>query len=416
MQTSADLNKEKHALLYFAAAVHHGQRLNWNSATSVCKSWAGIICSKDHSHVIALRLPGVGLHGSLPANTLSKLDGLMILSLRFNSLSGNLPNDILSHPSLRILYLQYNNFSGEIPDSLSDQLRFLDLSHNSFTGKIPALIQNLTYLTGLNLHYNYFRGPIPDLNLPKLKTLNLSYNNLEGSIPSALQNFPASSFQGNLMLCGPPLHPCSPISPSHILSPPTVLSNPSNLPKKPSTGAIIATAFIGLALLFLPFLMVLLCCLKKRDGGHDMAPKEEDEKLKEDFGSGVQEPEKNKLISFEGSYSFDLEDLLRASAEVLGKGSCGTTYKAILEDSTAVVVKRLKEVVVGKKEFEQQMETVQSLGHHRNVIPIRAYFYSKDEKLLVYDYITAGSFSRLLHGKCCHLVPVSYLTRLNAGK
>ncbi|MCI54708.1 leucine-rich repeat protein kinase family protein, partial [Trifolium medium] len=43
-------------------------------------------------------------------------------------------------------------------------------------------------------------------------------------------------------------------------------------------------------------------------------------KPKEEFGSGVQEPEKNKLVFFEGSsYNFDLEDLLRASAEVLGK-------------------------------------------------------------------------------------------------
>ncbi|KAK9081913.1 hypothetical protein Syun_030750 [Stephania yunnanensis] len=32
---------------------------------------------------------------------------------------------------------------------------------------------------------------------------------------------------------------------------------------------------------------------------------------------------------------FDLEDLLRASAEVLGKGSVGTSYKAVLEEGTA---------------------------------------------------------------------------------
>jgi hypothetical protein len=41
-------------------------------------------------------------------------------------------------------------------------------------------------------------------------------------------------------------------------------------------------------------------------------------------------------------YSFNLEDLLRASAEVLGKGSVGTSYKAVLEEGTTVVVKRLK--------------------------------------------------------------------------
>ncbi|KAF2319310.1 hypothetical protein GH714_014540 [Hevea brasiliensis] len=125
--------------------------------------------------------------------------------------------------------------------------------------------------------------------------------------------------------------------------------------------------------------------------------KAESEKPK-DFGSGVQEPEKNKLFFFEGcSYNFDLEDLLRASAEVLGKGSYGTAYKAVLEDGTTVVVKRLKEVAVGKKEFEQQMVIVGRSGQHPSVAPLRAYYYSKDEKLLVYNYMPTGSFSALLH-------------------
>lgn len=118
------------------------------------------------------------------------------------------------------------------------------------------------------------------------------------------------------------------------------------------------------------------------------------------FGSGVQEAEKNKLFFLEGcSYSFDLEDLLKASAEVLGKGSYGTAYKAVLEEGTTVIVKRLREVVVGKKEFEQQMEVVGRVGRHPNVMPLRAYYYSKDEKLLVYNYMPDGSLFSLLHGK-----------------
>ena len=156
-------------------------------------------------------------------------------------------------------------------------------------------------------------------------------------------------------------------------------------------------------MLFVLALVVLLCCLKKKDregasvfkgkassGGRSEKPNE---------SSGAQESEKNKLVFFEGcSHSFDLEDLLRASAEVLGKGSCGTTYKAVLEEGTTVVVKRLKEVVVGKREFEQQMEIVGRIGLHPNLVPLRAYYYSKDEKLLVYDYILAGNLSTLLHG------------------
>lgn len=50
---------------------------------------------------------------------------------------------------------------------------------------------------------------------------------------------------------------------------------------------------------------------------------------------------------FIGDYykAFDLEDLLRASAhEVLGKGTFGTAYKAVLEIGIIVAVKRLKDV------------------------------------------------------------------------
>ena len=90
--------------------------------------------------------------------------------------------------------------------------------------------------------------------------------------------------------------------------------------------------------------------------------------------------------------------MLRASAEVLGKGSYGTTYKAILDEGTTVVVKRLKEVAAGKREFEQQMEAVGRISPHVNVAPLRAYYFPKDEKLLVFDYYQGGNFSMLLHG------------------
>ncbi|KAM7486225.1 hypothetical protein LguiA_002310 [Lonicera macranthoides] len=65
--------------------------------------------------------------------------------------------------------------------------------------------------------------------------------------------------------------------------------------------------------------------------------------------------ENNMLVIFEGkNCAFDLEDLLRAEAKMLGKG----TYKAELEDSTVLVVKRLKEHGVTERKFTQEMEVV----------------------------------------------------------
>ena len=110
--------------------------------------------------------------------------------------------------------------------------------------------------------------------------------------------------------------------------------------------------------------------------------------------------ELRKIIALEKCpYNFDLEDLLSASTEVLGETSYGTTYKAILKDGTTLVVKRLKNVVIEKKEFEQQIQIMHKFSQHPNVVPLLAWYYSEDEKLLIYDYIAANSFSELLRGK-----------------
>ncbi|KAJ0228766.1 inactive receptor kinase [Hirschfeldia incana] len=404
----ADLNSDRQALFTFAASIPHLRRLNWNSTNHICKSWVGVTCTSDGTGVLTLRLPGIGLVGTIPPNTLGKLESLQTLSLRSNLIGGNLPPDISSLPSLRYLYLQHNNFSGEFPIFLSQNLSIMDLSFNSFTGKIPATLQNQKQLTKLSLQNNKLSGQIPNLDSTSLRLLNLSNNHLNGSIPSALGKFPSSSFAGNTLLCGLPLKPCAtPSSPSPLTPP---VSSPPLLPPFPhkegpkrklhvSTFVLITAG--GAALLLLVSAIILYCCVKKKDKREDSIAntKTLTEKAKQEFGSGVQESEKNKLVFFEGSsYNFDLEDLLRASAEVLGKGSYGTAYKAVLEESTTVVVKRLREVAVGKKEFEQQMEIISEVGQHPNVVPLRAYYYNKDEKLLVCDYYPAGNLSSLLHG------------------
>ncbi|URE19776.1 Leucine rich repeat N-terminal domain [Musa troglodytarum] len=403
--TTADLSSDEEALLAFAASVPHGRKLNWSSQNPICSSWVGVTCTPDKTRVHTLRLPAVGLFGSIPADTLGKLDALEVLSLRSNRLILNLAPDVPSIPSLHSLYLQHNNLSGIVPDLLSSNLTFLDLSYNLFVGEIPLTVQNLTLLTALFLQNNSLSGPIPNLRLPKLRRLNLSYNNLSGPIPISLQKFPVESFLGNPFLCGTPLAQCFGVPPSSPPFPAEAPTKPKrSFWKKLSTGVIIAIAAGGSALLLLLIVLILVCFSKRkrREGSGESKGKGSlggRSEKPEEYSSSVQEAEKNKLVFFEGcSYNFDLEDLLRASAEVLGKGSHGTTYKAVLEDGTTVVVKRLKEVIIGKREFEQQMEMIGSVRPHPNVLPLRAYYYSKDEKLLIYDYVPSGNLSSLLHG------------------
>lgn len=409
----ADLNSDRQALLNFASNVPHGRKINWDVSSPICTSWAGVSCNPEGTRVISVRLPGIGLLGSIRAGTIGKLDALEILSLRSNNLNGKIPTDIPSLPSLHYLFLQDNNFSGSIPESLSPGLIMLDLSSNSLTGNIPSTISNLTHLTALNLQDNMLSGTLPAVCPPRLKLLNLSYNKFHGVIPYSLQKFPKSSFLGN-PLCGPPRGNCSVSVPSpapsqsSMLPPPAAsMESKTNTGRKFSMGAIVALVVGGCAVVLLIIMAFLVCCLKRREtensaaekGKEPASKKGKNQMPKEDFGSGVQTAEKNKLVFFEGcSYNFDLEDLLRASAEVLGKGSYGTAYKAILDEGIVVVVKRLKEVGIAKKEFEQNMDLVSKIGQHPNVMPLRAYYFSKDEKLLVYDFMAGGSLAAVLHG------------------
>ncbi|MQM11115.1 hypothetical protein Taro_044018 [Colocasia esculenta] len=132
------------------------------------------------------------------------------------------------------------------------------------------------------------------------------------------------------------------------------------------------------------------------------------------------------MVFFEGTKRFELEDLLRASAEMLGKGGYGTTYKAVLEDGGAVAVKRLRDLAgggggehssssLGRREFEQHMEALGRL-RHPNLVSLRACYSARDEKLLVYDFMPNGSLFSLLHGnRGPGRTPLDWATRVRVA-
>lgn len=417
---SSEPDADKAALLAFLSGVGRGAtaraRINWPTTPLACAGpgWTGVTCSADGARVVALHLPGLGLSGAVPPGTLGRLTALQLLSLRSNSLSGPFPADLLRLPALAGLHLHRNAFSGALPPGLAGlaALQVLDLSFNGFDGSIPGELANLTNLVALNLSNNSLSGRVPDLGLPALRFLNLSNNRLDGPVPASLLRFGDASFAGN-NLTRP-----APAPPAVLPSPPSGLAPPSAAARRRvrlSEAAILAIAVGGCVLVFAAA-AVLLLAFCNRDGRDD------------ETGSGVvvgkggekkgrESPESkavigksgdgNRMVFFEGpSLAFDLEDLLRASAEVLGKGAFGTAYRAVLEDATTVVVKRLKEVNAGRRDFEQQMELVGRIRHD-NVVELRAYYYSKDEKLLVYDYYSRGSVSNMLHGMILDLSPSS---------
>ena len=113
----------------------------------------------------------------------------------------------------------------------------------------------------------------------------------------------------------------------------------------------------------------------------------------------VEREEKGKLNFIAGEASFELNDLLKAPAEGLGKGNFGNCYKAMLDDGLNVVVKRLRDLKpLSHEEFAKQMRAIADLKHP-NLLPVLAYYFSKEEKLMVTRFASNGNLYNRIHGK-----------------
>ncbi|KAJ4732097.1 Leucine-rich repeat protein kinase family protein [Rhynchospora pubera] len=119
-----------------------------------------------------------------------------------------------------------------------------------------------------------------------------------------------------------------------------------------------------------------------------------------------------KLVHFDGPLAFTADDLLCATAEIMGKSTYGTVYKATLEDGSQVAVKRLREKIAkNQKEFETEVNALGKL-RHPNLLALRAYYVGpKGEKLLVFDYMPKGSLASFLHARAPD-TPIDWPTRM----
>ncbi|KAL6982939.1 hypothetical protein U1Q18_016333 [Sarracenia purpurea var. burkii] len=434
------------ALLSFKSKADLGEKLKFspNTTFGFCK-WQGVQCLRGKA--VRLILEGLGLGGVFGSDTLTRLDQLRVLSLQNDSLTGPLP-DLSGFFNLKALFLGHNSFAGHIPPSVSAlrRLRTIDLSYNNLTGVIPLSLTKLDRLYSLRLDSNRLNGSIPPLNQSSLKVFNVSRNNLTGAVPvtPTLLRFGTSSFSWNPKLCGKIIDKeCrsrvpffGPLSPVEAAAPPPAATLGQNeqmqqIAESTQPGpnhkrtAVIVGFSSGVFVLIASILCFAVAIQKQRKqkvstptiasdsvaAAHAAAVMriEEENELEEKVKrvQVMQVVKSGNLVFCAGeSQLYTLDQLWRASAELLGRGSLGTTYKAVLDNRLIVSVKRLdagKLAGTSKEVFVQHMESVGGL-RHPNLVPLRAYFQAKEERLLVFDYQPNGSLFSLIHGELSSLM------------
>ncbi|KAK4845122.1 hypothetical protein QYF36_001155 [Acer negundo] len=393
------LVQERDALLVLKAIFNDPfLKTNWTGLHCYAdypSQWYGIQCSHD-DRVTGISLQSMGLTGKVSANAFAYFPELTLISFNNNSISGNVVNLSSNH-----------------------KLKHIDLSGNRLYGQISPSLLSLDLLESLQLQDNSLTGPIPEFNQSSLKVFNVSNNNLKGKIPTTpvLQSFSSASYSNNPELCGPPSE--NPCNSSAFSEKYTSDSDNKDSSKRTYKFATIFLIFdvIGLVAVILLFILYYKRAkkLKKMMKNMQKDLKEDEAEAEAEAEAGAEaeervvvveekreENKKKKLIFMGGvEEEFELNDLFKAPAEGLGKGIFGNTYKANLEGYMgikSVVVKRLRDLKpLSNEEFTKQVNMIYAHQNHPNLLPLLAYYYSKDEKLLVYKYAENGNLFNRIH-------------------
>jgi Leucine-rich repeat (LRR) protein len=381
----------------------------------------------------SLFLYGNNLSGTIPPS-ICNLPRLQNLDLSNNSFSGPIPKALKNCKQLQRLILARNKFSGKIPAGIWTELENLvqlDLSANNLNGSIPEDISELGSLSGtLNLSFNHLSGRIPKSlgNLPVTLSFDLKNNNLSGEIPQtgSFTNQGPTAFLNNPLLCGFPLQKtCGNSAQGSSQSPNSAPSAENNTRKGLSPDLIILISVADAAGVALAGMVIVYIYWKRKDNSNGCSctrktklggsPTQRSDlcffcacangfKNEE---SELEEPQKGgegggggELVAIDKGFTFELDELLRASAYVLGKSGFGIVYKVVLGNGIPVAVRRLGEGG-DQQRYKEFVAEVQAIGRvkHPNVVRLRAYYWAPDEKLLISDFISNGNLTSVLRGE-----------------
>jgi hypothetical protein len=404
--------------------------------------WPGVQCYKGS--LIGLRLAHLNLSGAFDFAALANLPGLHAINLKRNNFAGPLPASLATVRSLRALYLSHNGFTGPVPGDVFANMRWLKklyLDNNALSGVLPAAaIAAAPRLLELHLEHNKIEGPVPELLPASLRLFNVSNNRLTGKLPPAiLKRFNESAFAGNHDLCGAPgsdSGACEAVVAPEPSVPPMSASDYFAVEEETSVVVVIGIILLVIALVSGAMVLMLRQDEQRNNvpppyydtvsTGPGMPPKPaamsaprasaatmemSGGRSSHDGSSGSGAGGGKRMDEFvlmsKSSGEFGLQDMMKASAEVLGNGTLGSAYKAAMRNGITVAVKRMRDMNrVGREEFENHLRMLCEL-RHPNVLSPLGYHYRKEEKLIVSEFMPCGSLLYVLHGMITNHLLVS---------
>ncbi|KAL7185307.1 hypothetical protein ACSBR2_027273 [Camellia fascicularis] len=344
-------------------------RLNQNELFGLIPECLGNITSLRYLHLNSNKLTFV-----IPTR-LGNLKDILEINLSSNSLNGNLPPQLGSFKVITLIDFSMNQFTGKIPSTIIglQNLVTLSLAHNKLQGSIPDSFGSMVSLEFLDLSYNDLSDVIPKslATLSHLSYLNVSFNKLRGQIPNGgpFANFTIQSFMSNEALCGAPkfqVLPCHTSSFHHLREKRVALALYILLP---IVSILLATTFV--------FLFIKCRRRNKTTSNVDLLPT-------------ITPPRITYQQLFRATNGF-------SESNLLGMGSFGSVYKAILEDTTVLAIKVFNLQVEGAfKSFDVECEIMRYI-RHRNLTKVISSCSNLDFKALVLEYMPNGSLEKWLY-------------------
>lgn len=390
------------------------------------------------------------LTGPLPPD-ISNLQKLEFLILMMNELSGEIPSEISKLQALEYLDLSHNHLTGRIPDMPQNGLKVFNVSYNNLQGAVPKSVEKfplscfrpgndmLVFPDGLpasgNDDYtgvgqsqtshghkagvrvaliigcigavllvifialafyvvrsqelcgrNGFRSQITIRDLKgRISRPNLFKSPKDNVIPSK------TSFSNDHLLTAAAR---SMSAQKELLAEASVeygYTDPKEVAESTSLGVTETSSAIQ---------------------AHESSPRSalptsphfaDSRFLEEPVAFEVYSPDRlvGELIFMDSTLVFTAEDLSCAPAEVLGRSSHGTTYKAVLQSGHVLTVKWLRVgLVKHKKEFTKEIKRIGTI-RHPNIVSWRAFYWGpkEQERLIISDYVNGDSLALYLYGK-----------------